>query len=110
MNRGTYIAVPPGAVVPGALPDFRIYVFTPEGRYRLWALEGNKVTAEQLARLTEGGHSEVYVDLTEQFKYEQYLESNLGNILENRAASDDLKAKIFSKVSANVVRGGAASS
>ncbi len=105
MNRGMYMAVPPGAVVPGALPDFRIYVFTPEGRYRLWALEGNKVTSEQLTRLAEGGYSEVFVDLEEQFKYEQYLENNLGSILDNKAASDDQKAEIFSKVSTNVVKG-----
>jgi len=105
MNRGRYMAVPPGAVIPGALPEFRIYVLTPDGTYTLWALEGNKVTSEQLARLAEGGYTEVYVDLDEQFKYEQYLESNLGSILENQAASDDQKAEIFSKVSANVVKG-----
>ncbi len=105
MNRGRYMAIPPGAVIPGALPDFRIYVLTPGGTYTLWALEGNKVTAEQLARLAEGGYTEVYVDIEEQFKYEQYLENNLGSILENQAASDDQKAEIFSKVSANVVKG-----
>ena len=105
MNRGTYMAVPPGAVIPGVLPDFRIYVLTPQGRYLLWALEGNKVTPEQLAKLTEGGCTEVYVDLEEQFKYEQYLETNLGGILDNKAASDDQKAAIFSRVSANVVKG-----
>ncbi len=99
------MAVPPGTVIPGALPDFRIYVLTPQGTYNLWALEGNKVTAEQLARLAEGGYTEVYVDLDEQFKYEQYIEDNLGSILENQAASDDQKAEIFSKVSANVVKG-----
>ncbi len=99
------MAIPPGAVIPGALPDFRIYVLTQQGSYRLWALEGKRVTSEQLAKLSEGGCTEVYVDLEEQFKYEQYLESNLGSILENQAASDDQKAEIFSKVSANVVRG-----
>ena len=99
------MAIPPGAVIPGALPEFRIYVLTPGGAYTLWALEGKRVTSEQLAKLAEGGYTEVYVDLEEQFKYEQYLESNLGSILENQAASDDQKAEIFSKVSANVVRG-----
>jgi hypothetical protein len=105
MNRGRYMAIPPGAVIPGALPDFRIYVRTPEGSYTLWALEGNKVTSEQLARLSEGGYKEIYVDLEEQFKYEQYLEDNLGGILENQSSSDDQKAEIFSRVSANVVKG-----
>ena len=81
MNRGRYMAIPPGAVIPGALPDFRIYVLTQQGSYRLWALEGKRVTSEQLAKLSEGGCTEVYVDLEEQFKYEQYLESNLGSIL-----------------------------
>jgi len=105
IDNGRYMAVPPGAVIPGALPDFRIFVFTPQGRYRLWALEGNKVTAEQLAKLAEGGYAEVYVAFEEQFKYEQYLENNLGNILDNKATSDDQKASIFSRVSTNVVKG-----
>ena len=100
-----YMAIPPAAVIPGALPEFRIYVRTPQGRYVLWALVGNKVTAEQLARLSEGGFQEIFVDLEEQFKYEQYLESNLGSILENKSSSDDQKAQIFSKVSTNVVKG-----
>jgi hypothetical protein len=105
MDKGTYMAVSPAAVIPGALPDFRIYVRTAQGTYSLWALEGNKVTTAQLARLSEGGHREIYVDLEEQFKYEQYLEDHLGHILENKAASDDQKAQIFSKVSTNVVKG-----
>ncbi|MHB8910751.1 MAG: HD-GYP domain-containing protein [Syntrophales bacterium] len=105
MNNGRYTPIPPAAVIPGALPEFRIFVRTPQGRYVLWALEGNNVTAEQLARLTEGGYQEIFVDLEEQFKYEQYLESNLGHILENESSPDDQKAEIFSKVSTNVVKG-----
>lgn len=105
MSGGRYMSISPAAVVPGALPEFRIYVRTPQGNYILWALVGKKVTAEQLARLAEGGSKEIFVDLEEQFKYEQYLESNLGSILENESASDDQKAQIFSKVSTNVVKG-----
>jgi HD-GYP domain-containing protein (c-di-GMP phosphodiesterase class II) len=99
------MAIPPAAVIPGALPEFRIFVCTPQGRYVLWALEGNKVTAEQLAKLAGGGFKEIFVDLEEQFKYEQYLESNLGSILENESSSDDQKAEIFSRISTNVVKG-----
>ncbi len=105
MSAARYMPIPPGAVIPGALPDFRIYVRNPQGAYTLWAQEGNKVTAEQLGRLTEGGYTAIYVDIEEQFKYDQYLEDNLGSILENRAASDDQKAEIFSRVSTNVVKG-----
>ena len=104
MNGGRYMAISPGAIIPGALPDFRIYVVTPQGKYVLWALEGNRVSSEQLARLSESGTKEVFVDLEEQFKYEQYLEINLGNILGNLSTADDQKAEIFSKVSTNVVK------
>ena len=99
-----YMAVSPGAVIPEALPEFRIYVRSAEGKYILWALEGKKVGADQLGKLTEGGLSEVFVDIKDQFKYEQYLETNLGSILENKYASSDQKATIFSNVSANVVK------
>ena len=104
MRNGTYLAVSPGAIIPEALPEFRIYIRSSEGRYILWAREGSKVSADQLAKLTEGGLSEVFVDLKDQFKYEQYLETNLGSILENQWASNDQKASIFSSVSANVVK------
>jgi HD-GYP domain-containing protein (c-di-GMP phosphodiesterase class II) len=105
MNSGRYMAIPPGAVIPGALPDFSIYIVTPQGKYVLWALEGNIVNAEQLARLSESGTKEIFVDLGKQFKYEQYLETNLGNILGNQSTPDDQKAEIFSKISTNVVKG-----
>jgi len=105
MNNGRYMAIPPGAIVPGALPDFRIFVVTLQGKYVLWALEGNRVSSQQLARLSESGTKEVFVAFEEQFKYEQYLETNLGNILENQSTPDDQKAEIFSKVSTNVVKG-----
>jgi HD-GYP domain-containing protein (c-di-GMP phosphodiesterase class II) len=104
MNSGRYMAIPPGSIVPGALPDFRIYILTSEGKYVLWALEGNSVSSGQLARLTEGGMKEVFVDLEKKFEFEQYLENNLGEILDNRFSSDDHKATIFSNVSANVVK------
>lgn len=104
METKRYVAIPPAAVIPGALPDFRIYVLTAQGKYVLWALEGNKVTSEQLAKLSEGGFKEIFIDLEEQFKYEQYLENNLGKILDNELSSNDEKAQLFSKVSANVVK------
>ena len=49
------MAVSPGAIIPEALPEFRIYIRSSQGRYILWALDGNKVSADQLAKLTEGG-------------------------------------------------------
>jgi HD-GYP domain-containing protein (c-di-GMP phosphodiesterase class II) len=104
MKKGRYMAISPGAIIPGALPDFRIYVVTPQGKYTLWALEGNSVSSEQLARLSESGTKEVFVDIEEQFKYEQYLETNLGDILGNESTADNQKAEIFSKVSTNVVK------
>jgi HD-GYP domain-containing protein (c-di-GMP phosphodiesterase class II) len=102
-SRG-YMAIQPGAIIPGILPEFRIYILSTKGEYVLWALEGNKVSQEQLARLSESGITEVFVDLQEKFKYEQYLETNLGDILDNKWSSDDQKVSIFCKVSTNVVR------
>ena len=104
MGEARYMAVSPAAIISGALPEFRIFIRSSQGRYILWALEGNKVGADQLSRLAEGGITEVFVDLDDQFKYEHYLESNLGSILENKLASNDQKASIFSTVSANVVK------
>jgi len=104
MYDETYMTIPPGAILPGAMPKFKIFFLSPEGHYVLWALEGNKVTSEQLDKLTNGGLNEVYIDLEENFKYEEYLETNLGKILENEVTSVEQKAAIFSKVSTNVVR------
>ncbi|MBN2398177.1 MAG: HD domain-containing protein [Deltaproteobacteria bacterium] len=104
MDRDRYKAIPPCALIPGTLPDFQIYMRSPEGRFILWALEGNKVSPEQLARLTAGGTKEVYINLDDEFKYEQHLEANLGTILENTFASNDNKASIFTKVSTHVLK------
>jgi len=87
----------------GTLPDFQIYICS-AGKYILWALEGNKVSAERLNRLSESGNSEVFISLDEEFKYERHLEANLGTILEDKYSSNDDKASIFSSVSTNVVR------
>jgi len=105
MSDRRFMSIPPGAIVPGSLPRFRIYVLLPRGQYVLWAKEGNSVSPDQLARLSDGGLKEVFIDLDEAFKYEEYLESHLGHILEHQGPSDEQKAEIFSKVSTNVVKG-----
>jgi HD-GYP domain-containing protein (c-di-GMP phosphodiesterase class II) len=104
MKEDRYMAIPPGAIIPGSMPKFKIYVVSPEGHYILWALEGHKVTTAQLNKLAESRSKEVFIHLEEEFKYDEYLEGQLGNILENQAPTDDQKAAIFSKVSTNVVK------
>jgi hypothetical protein len=104
MDDKRYMAIPPGAIIPGSLPRFKIYVLSPNGRHILWARDGNDVSAEQITKLAESGPKEVFIDLDEEIKYEQYLEAHLGDILENDGSSDAQKAAIFSKVSTNVVK------
>jgi len=104
MSQEKYLAIPPGALMPGSMPNFKIYMLSPRGQYVLWTLEGNRVTSEQLEKLSESGQKEVFIDLDEQFKYEEYLEAHLENILGNEGPSDDQKAAIFSRVSTNVVK------
>jgi len=104
MNRDMFKAIPPCVLIPGTLPDFQIYIRSPEGRFVLWALEGQKVSSEQLDRLSEAGREEIFISLEDEFKYEQHLEKNLGIILENKYSSDDNKATIFTAVSTNVVK------
>lgn len=104
MDCGKYMIIDPGAILPGTLPKFKIYVLSAQGKYVLWALEGNKVSPAQLARLSEGGHKDIFLDLEESVKYEDYLETNLGGILDNQLATVDQKATIFSKVSTNIVK------
>ncbi|MGD0230972.1 MAG: HD domain-containing phosphohydrolase [Syntrophorhabdales bacterium] len=104
MNDDRYMAIPPGVIIPGSLPNFKVYIPSKEGRYVLWAREGNKVNEEQLARLSSSGVEEVFLDLDEEFKYDEYLETHLGDILENQLPSEEQKAAIFGKVSTNVVK------
>jgi len=105
MSREDYLAIPPGAIMPGSMPKFRIYVRSPEGHYILWAMEGNEVTPARIGTLTESGRAEVYIELDEGFKYEKYLEDNLGSVLGNDTSTDEQKATLFSIVSTNVVKG-----
>jgi hypothetical protein len=104
VNGERYMAIPPGAIIPGSLPKFKIYVLLPNGQYVLWTIDGNAVSPDQLERLSGAGHEQVFVDLDEEIKYEEYLENHLGRILESQGPSDEQKAAIFSKVSTNVVK------
>jgi len=104
MPNRKYMSIPPGAIIPGSLPRFKIYIISQSGRHILWAADGEKVTIEQLNKLAEAGHKEVYIDLEEEVAYEEYLEEHLGDILANQNMPDDQKAAIFSRVSTNVVR------
>jgi len=98
------MAISPAAIVPGTLPDFKIYIRSSPIKYVLWALKGETIRSEQLNKLSEGKHAEIFVDIEEAFKYEDYLEANLGNILGNHLSSDDQKTSILTKVSTNVVK------
>ena len=104
MEKDRYKAIPPFSLVPGDLPDFQIYMRTEEGKFVLWAVDGNKVSMEKLARLTEGGRKEIFISLEDEFKYDLHLEANLGKILENEQVPTDNKASIFTRVSTNVVK------
>jgi hypothetical protein len=99
-----YMSISPEVIIPGVMPKFKIFFLAPQGDFVLWALEGNRVTVQQLAKLTKSGVQEVFVDLTERFKYEEYIEIHLGKILENPVCSIEQKADIFSKVSTYVVK------
>ncbi|HPP07306.1 MAG TPA: hypothetical protein PLW88_08030, partial [Syntrophorhabdaceae bacterium] len=103
-DSSRFLSIPPGAIIPGSLPRFKIYIKSSEGRYILWALEGNIVTQEQLNKLSENGHEEVYVALDEEVKYEEYLETHLTEIVNNKTISNEHKVNIISRVSTNIVR------
>ncbi len=104
MDKEKFITIPPGAIIPGSMPKFKIYILSPLGQHVLWAREGNEVTEDQIQRLSASRMKEVFVTLDEEFKYEEYLEDHLGTILQNQGPSDDQKAEIFSRVSLNVVK------
>ncbi len=105
MKAQKFVAIPPGAIMPGSLPRFKIYIPTQNRGNILWAKDGNQVTPDQISRLADTGIREVFIDLEEAVLYEEYLESNLGAILSSESPSDDQKAAVFSRVSTNVVKG-----
>jgi len=89
MDTKKYMAIPPGAIIPGSLPKFKIYILSSNGHRILWTREGNQVTQEQINKLVESGQKEVFIDLEEEIIYEQYLETHLGDILANQSSSED---------------------
>jgi hypothetical protein len=103
-NKDKYMPIPPGAIIPGSMPQFEIYVLSTEGNFVLWALKGKEVTPGQLFKLTESGPRQVFILLAEEFRYEQYLEGHLGKILENPSLSEEQKGEIFGRVSTNVLK------
>ncbi len=100
-ENSRFTAIPPGAILPGSMPDFRIFIRS-DSRYVLWAREGNTVTLEQLNKLAAGSN-EVYIDVEDGFNYDQYLEAHLGDILKKDGASCQQKAEVFSRVTNKVI-------
>ena len=84
------------------MPDFRIFIRS-NGRHILWASDGNTVTPDQLKKLSDNGSNEVFIDIEDGFKFDQYLENNLGNILRREESPIQQKAEIFSKVTNKVI-------
>jgi len=101
--NGRFTAIAPGAIIPGYMPDFRIYVFA-NGRHILWANNGNTVTPDQLKKLMESGAEEVYIDIEDGFVYDQYLENRMGDILTREEPSGRQKAEIFARVTNKVIK------
>ncbi len=104
MKPQNFFDIPPGAIVPGSLPKFKIYIKSQDGRLILWTNNGNEVMPEQIGRLTATGLKKVFIDLDEAILFDDYVENNLCYILSSETTSDDDKASLFSKVSINVVK------
>jgi hypothetical protein len=103
MNSGGYMAIPPGAILPESLPEFKIFMRNREGKYVLWAADGNRVTVAQLAKLSESGVQDVFVDMKSRLSMNSILRPTWENPRQSRD-NVDRKAAIFSRVSTNVVK------
>lgn len=88
---------------PEAVTDFRVYL-RQNNNYVLYTREQQRLDISHRQRLSELGVDTVYVLGDQRKAFEDYLEDNLGSLLENPDLPEKERAQVFYDASRDVVR------
>ncbi len=103
-DRG-YFSMPPGAILPGKLGAFSMYLKTPDSKFPvLFARAGEVVSPAVLQRLEDTGVREVFIRTEDKVNFDRYLEDHLELILNNTGVDLEKRTEVFTRVSISLIR------
>jgi putative nucleotidyltransferase with HDIG domain len=101
--EGYYFPVSPLLLFPRTKGKFGVYVKMND-QYRLYAHPDEPFSDDQRRKLYENGVTEVYVLDRQRRQFQNYLESHLGNTLDNDNLPMKERSKIFYTVSVSILK------
>jgi len=90
-----FFNIPPGAIIPGTLGKFSIYLKTGENKSVLYSKKGETVPPDVLKRLSEIGVENLFVATEDEVVFEKYIEEHLQEILISEDVDSQTKVKYF---------------
>ena len=90
-----FFDIPPGAIIPGTLGKFSIYLNSGKGKPVLYAKKGEKVPSDVFRRLSSIGVENLHVSTEDEVKFEKYVEEHLQEILKSEDIDPPTKVKYF---------------
>lgn len=105
MQDDRFFSMPPGAIIPGKLGKFSIYLKKESSNSTvLFAKAGEMVDSKVLDRLEEMGVEEVFISTADKINFDKYIETNLNSILSNKTVAVEKRTAVFTKISVNIIK------
>ena len=102
-QQTSYFPVSPLMLFPDVMGDFSFYLWQ-EGDFVLYARGGELFTHKQRTKLIEAGVKELFVRSSRKTEFEQYVEQNLGRILEDDHAPLGERSRVLYEATSLVIQ------
>lgn len=102
-SDGDFFAASPLMIFPDTQGDFRVYLKI-GGKYVLYSNAKTTFTEDHRQRLYNNGVEEIFVLTEQKVAYDEYVERNLGEILQNDNMPIRERAKVFYKSSVGIIK------
>lgn len=102
-SSGCYFPVSPLMLFPNSKSEFGVYLKL-DGRFVLYAHPNENFTEEHRKRLYQHGVEEIYVLTNQRRQYEEYVEANLGNFLQNNELPIRERSRVFYNASISIIK------
>ncbi len=102
-DENGYLQVSPLMLFPGTKGKFSIFL-KQAGEYVLYTKENESFTFKHRHTLVDSGVSEIFILEEERDRYENYIEENLGNVLQDSSIDRQERASVLYTAGVDVMR------
>jgi len=96
-----YLPIPPEHLLPNTRASFEIYL-KQGGKFVLYAKTNDQLTTQHRSKLGEMGAREVYINVSKESEYSDYIQDNMAQLLNDDDISADVRAETWSWSAANL--------